>query len=196
MVQTVYGSKGEGRISIAQRGLRVPGPRKGQTACPVYARAGGGGKRLINAIGGTVQSLQAAWRRQNLYLTHYSMASDSLQNEPYAGCRRTAANPTVTTRGQHSVRLVKHTPKPVFLASKFHWHHPSDPTLESTLQIPVWLVESRPREGQNQANNSTRSACRRGSQPSCKRDESPCPSLARHDPCRLITSTGRPILDP
>ena len=29
MVQTVYGSKGEGRVSIAKRGLRLRGPRRG-----------------------------------------------------------------------------------------------------------------------------------------------------------------------
>jgi hypothetical protein len=56
MVQTVYGSKGEGRISIAKRGLRLRGPWRGPAACPIYARADGGGSRLMYAVSGTVQS--------------------------------------------------------------------------------------------------------------------------------------------
>ena len=56
MAKTVYGSKGEGRISIAKRGLRLRGPWRGPAACPFYARAGGGGSRLMYAVSGTVQS--------------------------------------------------------------------------------------------------------------------------------------------
>jgi hypothetical protein len=58
MAKTVYESKGEGRISRAKRGLRLRGPWRGPTACPFYARADGGGSRLMYAVSGMVQSSQ------------------------------------------------------------------------------------------------------------------------------------------
>ena len=58
MVQTVYGSKGEGRISIAKRGLRLRGPRRGPAAHQRIDRAGGQGKSLISAVGDPCRSVQ------------------------------------------------------------------------------------------------------------------------------------------